>query len=80
MALILNYETGYISPQFHVKFDKRFTMVTDDKSISQWHMKAGFKSTYYRTQRKKLLPEYVIRKRDHSASNNESTLDTLKCQ
>ena len=35
IALVLNRETGHVSPQFHVKFNKHFSMVKSDNTPSQ---------------------------------------------
>ena len=42
VALVLNIETGRVSPQFHVKFDKRFHTVLQAPIPSTWQQKAGF--------------------------------------
>ena len=39
MALVLDIHTGYVSPQFHVKFDKTFRTVLQDK---WWLTSTGF--------------------------------------
>ena len=43
VVLILNMETGLVSPQFHVKIDPTFKTVRGDQSPpSQWQVKCGF--------------------------------------
>jgi hypothetical protein len=44
VALVLNLETGYLSPQFHLKYDDFFETVQDPKSIpqSRWQMLSRF--------------------------------------
>lgn len=42
VALVLNMETGHVSPQFHVSFDTSFHIVQQEKWTSQWQEKAGF--------------------------------------
>jgi hypothetical protein len=44
VALVLNRETGHVSPQFHVKHDHCYHTVRDDqqKSPDLWMIKAGF--------------------------------------
>ena len=42
MALILNPQTGLVSPQFHVRFDPEFTTVPDHIERSLWQSLAGF--------------------------------------
>jgi hypothetical protein len=44
VALVLDRQTGYVSPQFHVKFDPSFHTVADDLNDSQWQVKAGLVS------------------------------------
>ena len=42
VALVLNMETGHVSPQFHVKFDPSFHTVKENKWSSKWQVLAGF--------------------------------------
>ena len=42
VALVLDRVTGLVSPQFHVKFDKSFNTVKQDKFDTHWQLKAGF--------------------------------------
>jgi hypothetical protein len=43
VALVLNIETGLVSPQFHVKFDPSFhTVKQSPEMTSSWQIKAGF--------------------------------------
>ena len=42
VALVLDRETGLVSPQFHVKHDPAFQTVKDIKTPSKWQNKAGF--------------------------------------
>ena len=42
VALVLNIHTGYVSPQFHVKFDKTFQTVHQDKWNATWLTSTGF--------------------------------------
>jgi hypothetical protein len=43
VALVLNIETGLVSPQFHVKFDPSFhTVKQSPEMTSLWQIKAGF--------------------------------------
>ena len=45
VALVLNLETGLVSPQFHVKLDSTFQTLREpgtDIPQSQWQIKAGF--------------------------------------
>ena len=42
VALVLNIHTGYLSPQFHVKFDETFWTVLQDKWNATWWTSTGF--------------------------------------
>ena len=42
VALVLNIHTGYVSPQFHVKFDESFRTVLQDKWNATWLSSTGF--------------------------------------
>ena len=42
VALVLNINTGYISPQFHVNFDETFRTVHQEKWNATWLTSTGF--------------------------------------
>ena len=42
VALVLNIHTGYVSPQFHVKFDETFRTVLQDTWNATWLSSTGF--------------------------------------
>jgi hypothetical protein len=42
VALVLDRQTGYVNPQFHVTFEPSFHTVTDNQDDSLWQLKAGF--------------------------------------
>ena len=42
VALVLIIHTGYVSPQFHVKFDESFQTVQQDKWNATWLSSTGF--------------------------------------
>ena len=42
VALVLDRNTGLVSPQFHVQYDPTFSTTQQCKYTSQWQMKAGF--------------------------------------
>ena len=42
VALVLNINTGFVSPQFHVKFDKSFWTIQQDKWNATWLSSTGF--------------------------------------
>ena len=41
VALIMDTDSGLVSPQFHVLFDNEFRTVSNDESIPLWKVKAG---------------------------------------
>ena len=45
VALVLNIHTGYVSPQFHVKFDESFRTVLQDK----WERDLAIKYRFYQS-------------------------------
>ena len=55
MALVLNIHTGYVSLQFHVKFDEAFQTVQQDKWNATWLISTGFT-----TQTNKVPPNEAI--------------------
>ena len=42
VALVLNIHTGYVSPQFHVKFDETFQTILQEKWNATWLTSTGF--------------------------------------
>ena len=42
VALVLNIHTGYVSPQFHVKFDETFQTIHQEKWNATWLTSTGF--------------------------------------
>ena len=44
VTLVLDRDTGLVSPQFHVSYDSSFDSFKDGKIISKWQLKAGFVS------------------------------------
>jgi len=44
VGLILNVDTGRVSPQFHIKFDRRFHTVIQSPIESRWQQEAGLRS------------------------------------
>jgi len=42
IALVLDRDTGLVSPQFHVIFDNEFETVMEDKYDSQWKLRSRF--------------------------------------
>ena len=43
VALVLNIHTRYVSPQFHVKFDKTFRTIQQDKWNETWLISTGLR-------------------------------------
>lgn len=60
VALVLDRNTGHVSPQFHVKFDPYFNTVREDEDDSQWQAKTGLSDVHQTAVRKRDLPERVI--------------------
>ena len=52
IALVLDRKTGLVSPQFHVKFDRSFQTIKEDRFDTLWQMKAGFYGTKSGSKRK----------------------------
>ena len=44
IALVLNMETGLVSPQFHVRFEKTFETIRENPPHHRWLATAGFRS------------------------------------
>ena len=42
VALVINIHTGYVSPQFHIKFDETFHTVRQEKWNATWLTSTGF--------------------------------------
>ena len=47
VALVLDRESGLVSPQFHVAYDSAFDSVREGDLNSNWQLKAGFVSRYH---------------------------------
>ena len=59
VALVLDMETGFVSPQFHVKFDPTFqtTRERGRQPASSWQQKCGFVTEGTSKSEKTLLPK-----------------------
>ena len=65
VALVLNLETGLVSPQFHVKFDSSFHTIKQSPEIkSLWQVKAGFVA-----QREPTVAQRTAKKGDTPKAN-----------
>ena len=42
VALVLDHHTGYVSPQFHIKVDKGFYTLQQERLKSTWQVATGF--------------------------------------
>ena len=63
VALVLNIHTGYVSPQFHVKFDESFRTVLQDKWDATWLTSTGFiKSPSRNSHEEDIIPPAKRRK------------------
>jgi len=56
VALVLNRETGLVSPQYHVMYDEEFHTVINNEYDSNWKVKAGFVARKETTATKGLTP------------------------
>ena len=45
VALVLNRTLGYVSPQFHIKVDKGFYLLQQERLSSTWQVATGFRSS-----------------------------------
>ena len=66
VALVIDRNTGLVSPQFHLSFDPSFNTVKQDKLESMWKMKARFV-----TQREPSKPAKEKSKRNKVADTSE---------
>ena len=64
IALVLDGQTGLVSPQFHIKYDPLFQTMKQNKFDSTWQIKAGFV-----TQRE------LINIQDRNKTNNTMLLN-----
>ena len=78
IALVLNRNTGHVSPQFHIKFDKRFTTVTNDTLKAQWLYKVGFVSNNDRTQREP--PKIQVNQKRKETANDLLDREHKRCR
>ena len=67
VALVLNRETGLVSPQFHVKYDRQFQTVRQDRFDSLWQQKSGL-----------LSEKPSIFKRSNKNNNNNKNTTAIK--
>ena len=57
VALVLNRDTGLVSPQFHVQFDPLFSTTADLNAHSLWQIRAGFASHTAHTLHRGIKPK-----------------------
>ena len=50
VALVMDANSGRVSPQFHVKFDVKFHTILQNKSAPQWIANAGFANNMQTTK------------------------------
>ena len=77
VALVLNPETGYVSPQFHVKFDSSFHSKDQINLSSKWQQKTGFVWSPPQQQSKRQR-EYSNTQRESSKKQSTSGKDTSR--
>ena len=82
ISLILDLQTGHVSPQFHVVHDSTFQTVRNDMSKYQWSLKAGFErkaSTSSTAKPQQQTTNSRPKKRKHAATNsNEQNAPAAK--
>ena len=61
VALILNRETGLVSPQYHISYDEEFRTVINDEYDSLWKIKAGFVARQKPQQHEKVVATKGVR-------------------
>ena len=73
MALVLDQNTRYVSPQFHVKIDTGFYTLKQEELGSRWQYKTYFMD---KPQRSRQLPK----KRKMSTDSEGARVDTALVQ
>ena len=53
ISLVLDLQTGLVSPQMHAAHDNNFLTVKDDETKYNWSIKAGFQTTSVNKQTKR---------------------------
>ena len=78
IALVLDRQTGLVSPQYHVKFDDDFTTVEQDSFDSDWLIKAGFVARDDDDRQKRPIDKTplqipgLLKRKDSQASKGEN--------
>ena len=82
ISLVLDLQTGHVSPQFHVVHDSTFLTVQNDTTKYQWSLKAGFEqkaSQSSTTKPKQQSTNTKPKKRKHNATiSNEQIAPIAK--
>ena len=68
VALVMDRNSGRVSPQYHVKFNKEFDTVCNDPLGCSWMLKAGFIRSITTTQNKKSTKSNIIPKQHETPS------------
>ena len=74
VALVLNIHTGYVSPQFHVKFDVSFRTVLQDKWNATWLTSTGFINEYLMRRIPRFHRSVVYRQNNNRAQRGRSQI------
>ena len=78
VALILNRDTGLVSPQFHVRFDKAFETVQQDDIHCNWKTKAGFVRVPTKFSRANTQIEAQLPPIEQNPQNEEDQIDPIQ--
>ena len=73
ISLVLDLQTGLVSPQMHVAHDNNFLTVKDDDTKYNWSIKAGFQSTSTNTQPKRSTTPLQRRSKRQKHTNGTNT-------
>ena len=74
VALVLDRDTGLISPQFRVKYDTAFRTIRDRKVGSAWQTKAGF------VAQKEPPPTLMTKRTRRNKSTSEGAMEAPKAK
>ena len=74
VSLVLNIQTGRVSPQFHVQHDEFFeTIVLNDRTPSKWKRVAGFYNYNIKQMKNKPVKKIFKREVGHQIATNEGS-------
>lgn len=73
VALVINLQTGHVSPQFHVTFDPTFETDIDNPPNSRWQIECGFERE--KRQNNKVNKTTEIEKKTNERSLEQTQVD-----